>query len=663
MSKPELHLYEFGPFRLSVRERLLFRGDELVPLPPKVIDTLLVFVVNSGHILEKGELLNILWPDCHVEESSLAQNISLLRKALGERANGGQYIETVPKRGYRFSADVREVKDNSGTMTVDEQAHELLSVEEENPDPGQQPGGAESILSPPSSQNKPRTSSLKLYLLLGLACTLLAGTFLIVSRYWSVARDNPERPPRSIAVLPLKTLNAGDEPEDIGLGIANTLILNLSQHHEITVSPTSTIYRYVNRDRDVYAIGRDLGVEAVLDGTVQRIGERIRITAQLIRLSDGRVLWTGKFDSKLQDIFAMQDSISGQMTAALIPQLTVDEGLRMAKQYTHNTEAYQAYMTGLYFWNKRSKESLTKAIWYFQRAIAIDPDYALAYAGLSDCYNLSINNFYDIIPPSEAVKKSKDAATKAIELDDNLAEAHMAMAVVKTFQREYAGAEVEYQRALALNPNFVTARVRYAQLLVNTLRLDEALWQMRRAQELDPVSPVTNGALGNMLLLARRYDEAVKYCRRALELDPNAPNVHANLGLAYEQSGLFNEAIAEFNMMPEDQRPEYLQYLAYTYAAAGRREESEKILVELLELKERGNGNERARIMPYNIALVYTALDEKDRAFMWLEQQMITPSFVTMLRYDPQLDALRPDSRFHDYLRRHNLENLLDSGG
>lgn len=287
----------------------------------------------------------------------------------------------------------------------------------------------------------------------------------------------------------------------------------------------------------------------------------------------------------------MQDSIPEQVAEAVAPRLTADERERLAKNYTQNTEAYQAYMTGVYFWSKRSREDIVRAIDYFQQAIQHDPRYALAYAGLSDCYNLSLANYYDIVPADEARRRLEEAALKALELDDALAQSHFAVAAVKEMRRDYEGAYAEYNRAIELSPNFAIARVRYAYFLYYSGRLDRALPQMRRAQEFDPVSPITNGALGFILTMARQYDEALKYCGRALELDPFVIAGRYNLGEAYLQKGQFDEAIAQLRMMPENQRLEALQALAYAYAAAGRRAEAEQALLELARLQ-------RARLRP-----------------------------------------------------------------
>ncbi len=653
MSERLRHYYEFGPFRIDVDERVLRRDSEVIPLRPKVFDTLLVLVSHGDHVVPKEDLLKAVWPDSFVEEGSLTQNISSLRKVLEGAEDGRKYIETVPKRGYRFIADVREVLGERALESADAVSGAPAAGGEEAGPPAASSESSEQASSAPRGPAAAKRRARRFYALFILSASAL--TLLLALHL----RDDKTEQPRSVAVLPFKIIG-GDGADLTGLGMSDAIALKLGGLKSPTVLPSSSVFKYAGREVDARAAGRELGVEAVLEGAVQRAGDRVRVTSQLVGVRDGRVLWSGKFDAWRNDIFSVQDSISEQVAEAIMPRLTTGERDRLAKQYTRDTEAYQAYMTGVYFWNKRSKPDLTKAIDYFQQAIRKDPNYALAYAGLSDCYNLSLANFYDIVPPAEAAVKEEAAAFKALELDDTLAEAHLTMASVRTMHRDYDGANDEYRRAIELSPNFAIARVRYAYFMFYGMRLGEAIPQLRRAQELDPVSPLTNGALGFMLTMARQSDEAVKYCRRALELDPFVISGHYNLGQALLQKGQFDEAIAEFQLMPDSQRLDSLQSLAYAYAAAGRKADSERTLAELLRLHERGTERERQMVTPYNIALVYAALGDRDDAFLWIEKQRLNPITISALKYDPQMDVLRADPRFGKFLRRHNLEGLLD---
>ena len=651
MSRQVTYFYDFGPFHLDVTERVLLRDTEVVPLTPKVFDTLLVLVEAEGHLVEKGELLSTLWPDSYVEESSLTQNISLLRKALGESTNGHQFIQTVPKRGYRFVADVRKVHANGGAteQVLHERTHTQILIEEMD-DRTDEPAQATSVK--PLSFPTARGQSWRPFVLLACAVLILTATGAYYLR--TRARNNAGAAEiKTIAVLPFKTIGADGEDERLGLGMADAIILKLETLQQPVTLPTSSVFKFTERGQDPFSIGRQLSVDAVLDGTVQRAGERVRVTAQLLSIKDGRTLWAGKFDEQYGNIFALQDSISEQLASALIPRLTNDDRERLTKRQTQNPEAYQDYLTGIYFWNKRSKEGLTKAIEYFQQAINKDPNYALAYAALADCYCLNTNYSYNIVPPQDSDKAQAAAARKAIELDDTLAEAHAALAAVLVNERDRAGAYHEYQRALELNPNYATAHLRYAYFLFYANYFDDALSHMQRAQELDPVTPITNGALGFMLLMARRYDESAHYCQRALELDPNVPVVRITLGTVYEQQGKYDEAIAQYQQASTEDRLTALQAVAHAYAMSGRRAQAEAMLPELEQAPR------DSFMAAYNFALIYTALGDHAKAINWLEQAKPNAMVVAMLRYDPQLDALRADPLFAEYLRRHKLDALL----
>lgn len=635
MNQRALHFYEFGPFRLNVTERLLQRGIEPVPLTPKVFDTLLVLVENNGHVLEKNELMQQLWPDSFVEESSLTQNISLIRRALSEGDTECSYIETIPKRGYRFNAVVHECDEisNGNALKAVDASH--ISRQPQTGTPAL----------PAVAQSKPKN---KFYLGVVAACLVLA--ILIGGVFWFRQKRNASFAPRSVAVLPFKTIGTNGEADLLGLGMADALIIKLSRLDQLTVLPTSSIFGFTKRDKDPVAIGRDLGVDSVLDGTVQRDGDWVRVTAQLIRISDGRTVWSGKFDERYRTIFTLQDSVSEQLAVSLRPQITQNDKNALAVHSTNKTEAYEPYITGLYFWNRRTRENLPKAIAHLEKAVSIDPNFAEARAILADCYYLSTTDEYGSSEPTEAMKLADAHVTKALELDDSLATAHTVKAAVKMYERKFDEAGREFRRALELNPNYAVAHLRYAYYLYFDLRLDEALSHMRRAQQLDPVSTVTNGALAGMLYNARDFDTSISYSKRALELEPTAQAPRLNLGEAYIQKRMFNEAHEMFDMMRES-NPRYVYWeKAYTYALAGRREDSMRMITEVEKINDRGLRNN------FNYALVYGALGDKDKAFAELDQVRAGRFNNAALKYEPQFDPLRDDPRFKEVLKRHGIE-------
>lgn len=578
--------FEFGPFCLDFSERLLLCNGKAVPLAPKVFETLLILVENSGHILEKDELIKRLWPDTFVEESNLAQNIFQLRKALEHGGCGRQYIETIPKRGYRFATGVREVTDSDARSASPylPSGHSLIKGEE---------------------------------------------AYLAV---------------KSLAVLPFQPLAEEKADEYLGLGMAHDTIIKLSGLRNIVVLPIRAVFKYAERKCDPLAVGRRLGVDAVLEGTVQRAGERVRVTVQLISLEDSKTLWSDRFDERFTDIFAVQDSISEQVANALALRITGDERRHLRKRHTENTDAYQTYLMGLFFWNKRSKEGLNKAVKYFQQAIEKDPGYALAYAGLADSYFLIAYGECEPVSRNEGYEKSRSAALRAIELDPSVAEAHAALATVKVkHEKDTVGAERSFEQAIAINPNCAVAYSRYTYFLAAMGRLSESLEKMRRAQELDPLSPDMNTSLASVLYFAREYDEAIRYCQRALVLEPNYLEALLWLGLSYEQKGMFEEAIAQFIKAKDasDDSVEPFELLGHVFATTGHRDEARKILAELHSAAKQKN------VHPYNVALIHAALGQTRQAFKWLEKPYVNwTERLRMLRFDPRMDSLKEDPRF-----------------
>ena len=637
MNHRPLSFYEFGPFRINVTERLLQNGDELVPLSPKVFDTLLILVENHGHVVEKRELMDQLWPDTFVEESSLTQNISLLRRALINSETDRQYIETIPKRGYRFIGDVNQINEPS--------EHALMEVSLTN----DRPSGDQPLALPPS-RGRSRTN---LYLAAIAVCVLVA---VIAFGYRLKQRTaTAGLAGKSIAVLPFKTVGANGEGDLLGLGMADALIIRLSRLEELTVLPTGSIYRFTDPDKDAIAIGKQLGVDLVLDGTVQRQGDTVRVTAQLTRLSDGKTVWSAKYDEIQNNIFALQDSISEQLATSLIPEISASTRQTLWVKSTANAEAYQAYLMGVNFWNRRTKDNLAKGINYLEEAVSKDPNFAQAHAILADCYFLSGTDEYKTRPLDEALARAESSANRALQIDNNIAEAHTVKACIHMNRRQPEEAAAEFRRAIELNPTYSVAHLRYAYFLMFGLRLDEGVSHMRRAQQLDPASPVPNAALGGILLTARQTDESIKYSQRALELEPSLMSARINLAEAYLAKGMSQEGLQELAKLPQTDNEYLIMEKAYAYAVAGRREEALKAMSALQKLVgDRG--------APYAYACIYGALGEKDKAFEWLEKINSNRVMEANLKYDSQLDPLRQDPRFNDFLKRHQLGHLLDGG-
>jgi len=455
---------------------------------------------------------------------------------------------------------------------------------------------------------------------------------------------------RSIAVLPFKPLVAEGRDESLELGMADALITRLSNLRNIVVRPTSTVRRYSDLGQDPVAAGKELGVEAVLEGSIQKLDDRVRVTVRLISVRDGSSLWADRFDETFTDIFKIQDAISEQVAHALRLELTGAERSLLSRHDTESSEAHKSYMMGRYHWSRSNPEGWVKAVEYFNRAVEQDPNYALAYTGLADAY---VSLAFDVLPQSEAVVKAKESALKALELDSTLAEAHVSLGRIKAyFEWAWDDAEREFNRAIELNPNSANSYREYGLYLSCVGRNEEAIRETERARSLDPFSLSTNFGVGWALIGARRYDEAIEQFARALEIDPRFAQGHLFVGIAYEGKGMWNEAIQEMQKaasLSEDSMLIKAQ-LGHAYASAGRKGEAEKILTELLE------SSQQRRVSPYYIAMVYAGMDDRDKAFQWLEKAYAERSRrLWALQVVPTWENLRSDSRFADLLRRMGL--------
>jgi len=582
--------YEFGPFRVDATERLLLREGRSVPLKPKVFDLLLKLVANVGHVVMKDELMKEIWPDSFVEEHNLAVSISLLRMALGDDYRQPTFIETVAKRGYRFVAAVKVISDENTEMA------------------GKWPRAT-------------TTAPLSLTL--------------------------PEM--RSIAVFPFKNLSARAKNQYLGQGLADALITRLSNLKQVTVRPTSAVLKFAGKAS--VSAGRQLKVESILDGSIQKWARQIRVTVQHVRVRDEVILWAAQFDEEFTNLFAVEDSISEQVATALTGGLSDGQKGELKKRYTQNLAAYHAYLKGRYFLNKRSADSFDKSIKYFSVAIEIDTNYALAYAGLAACYNLL--GGYTLSPPKEMARKARAAALQALKLDYRLAEAHTVMGHIKMrYDWDWAGAEEEFKLAIEINRNCPSAHQVYALYLRTTGRLEESMKEIKQAQDLDPLSLVINSSLGALLYLARQYDEAIDQLKSTIEMDGDFGSAHYLLGRSYMQKGFQDQAMAEYQRAIElfGDSLESSAYLGHALASSGRSAEAREVLSRLQEM------DKRQHVSPYLIALIHTALGDIDSAFACLERGFEEQDQeLGLLKMDPMLDRLREDSRFLNLLQRIGL--------
>jgi DNA-binding winged helix-turn-helix (wHTH) protein/tetratricopeptide (TPR) repeat protein len=557
----------FGSFEMNVKERLLLHNGKPVAIAPKLFDALLALVENAGHIVEKDQLMDRLWGDTFVEESSLSQNIFQLRKILRKLDPQPEYIETIPKRGFRFAS---EVFDSASAL---------------------------------------------------------------VGRTPSVSAAEI----RSIAVMPFAVLGeAYENGECLGLGMADAIIGRLAKLRGVTVMPTRTMLRYAGRLDDLQGVSRECGVHGVLEGAVQRNAERIRVTVQLLDVTSEACVWSAKFDTSAGDVFVLQDLISQQIADALALEWCMDESHTVPND-SHDIAAYQAYLMGFFFSNKRTHEGLSKSIGYFREALSLDPRYARAHAGLADSFFWLA---YGEVSPDfrgESFERSREHALAALELDPFSAEAHAALATVMVkHDHNTAGAERSFRRAIEVDPACSMALSRFTYFLAAAGRLDEALEMSSRGQKLDPLSPDANANLAMILYFLRRYTDAIRYSRTALALEPAFSEAALLLGRCFEQKGMFEEAEVQYaiasKLEPHSHEGDELR--AHLHAVTGRTNLAKREVSQL---------SASDRVKPYNIAAIYSALGDKKRASEWLDRPFVNwTERLRMLRYDPRLDSCRP---------------------
>ena len=627
MSNINNELYEFGTFRLDVAERLLSRDGQRLPLSEKAFDTLCVLVRRGNRLVRKDELLNEVWPDAIVEENNLDKNISLLRQVLGERSGEGKFIETVRGHGFRFVPEVRQVHENTEPAGLSPSSD--LSVIEPNP---------------ASVTPKPKTKIRRTRFLPITIGALLVACVIGLFFWWPSRRNTTTK---TIAVLPFKTLVAAERDEALELGMADALISKLSEADEITVRPLSAVRRYDSPDQDSITAGRQLNVEAVLDGSLQTSGDRIRVMARLLRVNDGKQLWSSQFEEKFTDIFRVQDSISERVASALKLRLTNKEN----KHSTDNVEAYQLYVKGRFHALKLTRAETDKAINYFQQAIELDRNYALAYLGLASAYlPMALTSG---VPSWQVVPKAKEATLHAVEIDPDSSEGYVMLGMISFwYEWDWQAAEKYYQRALDLAPKSADAHFAYAHLLSNSGRHEKALAEIKLAITLDPLSLRNNAEEGQALFFAKDYDNALNRLQQTIDLDPNFWLAHLFISRVYTEKGMHSEAVAEAEKAGElSGNTQSNAYRAYALAKWDKLSEARVVLNELLKSAS------ETYVPPYNIAVAYDAVGERDKALDYLEKGFSDRDVrMVFLKVEPQWDSLRSERRFVDLIKRMKIE-------
>jgi len=556
--------YEFGRYRLDTTTDVLWRDGEVVPLTPKATALLRALVEGGGDLVTKPELMARVWPDTVVEEANLSVTISALRKVLDPREEGGSYILTVPRRGYRFAASV-------------------------------------------------------------------------------VA---PKAPRMTLAVLPLRYLGS-DDGGHLGLGMADALIGRLTGLDNLIVRSTGAVLRYAAASKSPREAGRELGVDAVLDGTVQRHGDRLRISVQLVPLRTDVSPWAQSFDEDFTDIFEVQDAVADKVAHALLPKLDPDAPAQLRRGYMPKLPAYEAYLRGRYFWSRLSAENVQRAFTSFHESTELDEQYALPHAGLADAY-LTLG-FSGFLEPSEAWGLARASAEQALELDDSVAEAHVALGFVKLFQDwDWKGARVAIERGVELTPNSSVSRQWHALLLAISGDAAGARREIARSRALDPLALIATNLAAFIHSLVHEHEQELELCRSAAELEPGVFLPHWSLGIAYVHDGRYDEAIGAHRRAVElaQEAPFMKAVLAWTLAMAGRTEEARSLKGEL----EEGG---LARLSSYQLATLELALQDRESAVARLQQACDERDpWVVLLKIDPMLDALRDLPQFRVLVER-----------
>jgi TolB-like protein/DNA-binding winged helix-turn-helix (wHTH) protein/Flp pilus assembly protein TadD len=628
---PSASSYIFGEFRLDSRSRVLFRAGELMALYPKAIDVLMFLVEKHGNVATKEELLERVWPGTFVEESTLTRSVSVLRKALGDTPEGHSYILTVPKRGYRFVAAVREETADAAPISPS-----LAKPIPEN--------------SRPSASSAP-VSKWQSALIVGgvLSVLLAAGGWL----YWSRFRPRQVPPARiMVAVLPVQNLTGNEDHEYISDGLTEEIIAQLGRINpeRLGVIARTSAMTYKHSPKTVSQIGADLHVEYVIESSLRQSGDRLRITTQLIRVNDQTHLWSQDYDRALRDLVTLQDDFANAIAARIRLELAAASHQPLPSAHSTNPDAYLAYLEGRFYWNQRSVPALERAIVHLRQATQLDTNYALAYSGLADAY-CSLGVIGDVAA-GEVFPKARIAAERALALDSSLAEAHSSLAYVKfSYDWDWDGAEAEFKRAIALNPNYATAHQWYGQFLRLMGREGEAIAEGEKSLNLDPLSLIINVEAGLPYFYLDRYDEALQHYRKALEMEPNFALAHHDIGWVFEAQGKYPEAIEEFERAVQISDVAALwSALGHAYGMAGRKQDAVRVLRRLEELSK------KHYVAPNYESTVYLGLGEYDRAMDLLEKSYDERCWgMLWFRIGHNLKPLRGTPRFEKLLQKMNF--------
>ena len=632
MAEPEIQGYQFGPYRIDAAERLLHRGPELISLPPKALDTLLVLLESAGRMVDKSDLMKAVWPDTFVEEGALARNVSLLRKALEDTGSEPRYIETIPKRGYRFIAPVE------AAPLQPKGAHLLQTKSAPVPTPTL------------DSEVRPQTSSKTRWSAWAAPIGLLAFCSVVaLAAYMTRGHEATPAPPvktatHTVAVLRFRNVEADPAQEYFADGITQALIEPLKRLGNLRVIDLTSENSGSPQSEAVNRLVRDQGITHFLTGTVQQSNGHVRIHAELMDPKTHDVPWVRDYERDMKDILALEAEAAEAIANGIQVAVTAEERQQLQQNHQINPDAWLAYQRGRFFWNRRTEDGLNRALQFFQQAIEMDPTFALPYTGLADSYSLLGSIGIDGMRPEKAMPLAKAAAEKALKMDPNLAEAHVSLAyVMLSYDWNLEGARKEFAQAIALDPASAKAHHWYSHYYMAANDLQNATEQMQSAIRLEPLSPINNLGIGWCYYYSRQYDQAIDQYRSVVEMDDSFPMAHQTLGMAYQQKGLYPQAIAEFQRAKalSGNSPTTVAALATAYGAAGQATEARRELASLEEMS-------RTRYVPaLYFAGVHHSLGETATAlqFAWSATKERS-DYLVYLRLEPQVGKLAGDTRF-----------------
>ena len=639
--------FHFENVTVDTKEFRVIRGADQVFLTPRAFDVLVVLVQNAGRVVGKQEIFDSVWKDTFVTDNALVKIIRELRNTLGDDADDPHLIETVPKRGYRFIAEVTQEQEpvadrNDGEMPVPASEPEIIEQPE--------PSAKHSDVSVPESRVQPvGMSGLRrpLVLMLGLALIATAGGWML---YRQAVGNSPTQI-RSIAVLPFKPLSPESRDESLEMGMAETLINRLSGLRQLAVRPITSVRKFTDPSADPVKAGQETAVEAVLDGSIQKAGDRIRVTVRLIEVPSGKPLWSEKFDENFTDIFKVQDSIADRVANALLVRLSGEEKHQLARHETTNPEAYEEYLKCQLLWHGRRANWIQQSLQCYENVIARDPNFALAYVGAAESYIMMSGHL--LLPKAEAADKARPLIAKALEIDSSLALAHNAQAeLMYQFDYDWKGAEVKFRKALELNPNVPWIRQAFGWFLMSQGRFDEAVVEMDKAKELDPSSITIDVGRGRLYYFMRDYEKARLHFEKLLELEPSDTSIRYALFTVLEQQHKYEEAVEQVLHV-------FTKYGAPSGAAEELREAFRKggwqgFLEKQLEMQDRRPAG--AQISPWFYANHYARMGRDEEAFTWLERSFEKGEMGNLqLKIDPLYDGLRDDPRYPRLLARIGL--------